>query len=127
MFQYRDERGVLSVFEELNGVPFRIRRAYCLAEVPDGASRGGHAHKAIDQLFIAISGSFELVLDDGVRSRSFVLDSSDRGVHVTPGIWRDLHSFTSDAVCLVLASEPYDEDDYIRDYSAFQEYVAGGK
>ena len=123
--QFRDHRGVLSVFEEFDGVPFRIRRVYCLSEVPPGASRGGHAHRAIHQFIIAISGSFDLVLNDGKQSKRICLNNSDHGVHVVPGIWRDLHNFVPGAICMVLASDLFREDDYIRDYSEFREYVMG--
>ena len=121
--QFRDHRGVLSVFEELDNVPFRIRRVYFLSDVPAGASRGGHAHKAIHQLFVAISGSFDLVLDDGKQSKSLSLNNSDQGIHVVPGIWRDLHNFAPGSICMVLASDLFREDDYIRDYSEFREFV----
>lgn len=125
--QFLDDRGVLSVFEEFNGVPFRIRRVFLLSEVPHGASRGGHAHKAIHQFVIAISGSFDLILNDGIRSKSVSLNNSDHGIHVVPGIWGDLYNFTSDAICMVLASDLFLEDDYIRDYSEFRKFVMSQK
>ena len=121
--KFRDDRGVLSVFEEFKGVPFRIRRVFFLSEIPHGASRGGHAHKAIHQFVIAISGGFDLVLDDGTESKSIFLDNSDHGVHVVPGVWGGLHNFTTGAICMVLASDLFREDDYIRNYSEFRKFV----
>lgn len=102
-------------------VPFEFRRVYYLYDVPGGAERGGHAHKALTQLIVAMSGSFDVVLNDGVGERRFHLNRSYFGLYVCPMIWRELDNFSSGAVCLVLASNFYDEDDYYRDYD---EYVA---
>ena len=100
-------------------VPFEFRRVYYLYDVPGGAERGGHAHKALTQLIVAMSGSFDVVLNDGVGERRFHLNRSYFGLYVCPMIWRELDNFSSGAVCLVLASNFYDEDDYYRDYDEY--------
>ena len=111
--------GNIAVIEEAVGVPFRIRRVYYLYGVPEGAERGGHAHRDLEQLLVAVSGRFDVVLDDGEARRSVPLASPDRGLYLPRMVWRELTGFSSGAVCLVLASEPYDEADYIRDYDEF--------
>lgn len=117
-----DERGNLSFVEENRHIPFTIKRLYWLYDVPGGAERGSHAHKTLYQLIIAASGSFQVVLDDGREKRSFFLNRSYQGLLVPPGLWRTLEDFSSGAVCMVLASELYDADDYIRDYQEFLEF-----
>lgn len=117
-----DPRGNLTVIEEGRDIPFDIRRVYYLYDVPGGESRGAHAHKKLYQLIIAASGSFTVTLDDGSDKRSFNLKRSYYGLLVVPGIWRDLDDFSSGSVLLCLASEHYDEKDYIRDYSDFLKY-----
>jgi len=116
-----DPRGSLSVVESDNQVPFDIKRVYYLYDVPGGASRGGHAHKNLHQLIIAVSGSFDVILDDGNNREVFQLNRSYKGLYVCPMVWRELENFTSGAVCLVLASDYYDESDYYRDYQEFVE------
>lgn len=103
-------------------MPFEVKRTYYLYDVPGGESRGGHAHKELSQLIIAASGSFTVTLDDGNVKRTFLLNRPYQGLYVVPGIWRTLDDFSSGAVCMVLASEGYTEDDYIRDYNNFIEY-----
>ena len=103
-------------------VPFDVKRVYYLYDVPGGESRGGHAHKALCQLIIAASGSFSVTLDDGKDKKTFVLNRPYQGLLVVPGIWRTLDDFSSGSVCMVLASEKYDEGDYIRDYKEFVNY-----
>ncbi len=103
-------------------MPFDIKRVYYLYDVPGGESRGAHAHKQLYQLIIAASGSFTVTLDDGINKKSFNLKRSYYGLLVVPGIWRDLDDFSSGSVLLCLASEHYDADDYIRNYSDFLEY-----
>lgn len=100
-------------------VPFDVRRVYYLYDVPGGVERGGHAHKTLSQLIVAASGSFTVTLNDGKARRSFCLNRPYEGLLVKPGIWRDLSDFSSGSVCLVLASEKYDADDYIRDFDEF--------
>ena len=118
----RDARGNLSFAENLSQIPFEIKRAYWLYDVPGGESRGSHAHKALQQLIIAASGSFRVTLDDGKEKLSFFLNKPYQGLYVPPGLWRDLDEFSSGSVCMVLASELYDADDYIRDYDEFLKY-----
>jgi hypothetical protein len=115
-----DPRGNLTFVESHNHVPFDIRRVYYLYDVPGGSDRGGHAHKALQQLIIAMSGSFDVVLDDGVKKQRYHLNRSYFGLYVCPMIWRELDNFSSGSVCLVLASALYEEDDYYRDYRAYQ-------
>ena len=112
-------QGNISVVENNKDVPFEIKRTYYLYDVPGGESRGAHAHKHLSQLIIAASGSFRVTLDDGNVKRSFFLNRPYQGLYVKPGIWRDLDDFSSGAVCMVLASELYEKEDYIRDYNSF--------
>jgi dTDP-4-dehydrorhamnose 3,5-epimerase-like enzyme len=121
-----DERGSLTVVEARKHIPFAIERIYYLYDVPEAGARGGHAHKQLEQLFIAMAGSFELVVDDGVGRKSFTLDQRHRGLYMPRMLWRELSHFSAGAVCLVLASLPYDENDYFRDYNQFLAAVRGG-
>jgi dTDP-4-dehydrorhamnose 3,5-epimerase-like enzyme len=114
-----DPRGNLTFVEGMNHIPFDIRRVYYLYDVPGGADRGGHAHKALQQLIIAMSGSFDVVLDDGAGKHRFHLNRSHYGLYVCPMMWRELDNFSSGSVCLVLASNLYDEADYYRNYAEF--------
>ena len=114
-----DPRGNLTFSEGMSLIPFEIARVYYLYDVPGGAERGGHAHKALHQLIIAMSGSFDVVLDDGYKRKRFHLNRSYFGLYVCPMIWRELDNFSSGSVCMVLASNLYDEDDYYRDYSDY--------
>jgi hypothetical protein len=114
-----DPRGNLTFIEGSRHIPFDIRRVYYLYDVPGGAERGGHAHKELHQLIIAISGSFDIHLDDGVSKKTIHMNRSYSGLYVCPMIWREIDNFTSGAVCMVLASDYYDELDYYRDYSQF--------
>ena len=100
-------------------LPFEVQRVYYLYDIPGGEVRGGHAHKELHQLIVAVSGSFDITLDDGKDKKTVSLNRPYHGLHVVPGIWRELSNFSSGAVCLVLASHKYDEPDYIRDYSQF--------
>jgi hypothetical protein len=115
-----EPRGNLTFIEANQHVPFPIQRVYYLYDVPGGAERGGHAHKALHQLIIAISGSFDVVLDDGHEKQRHHLNRSYFGLYVCPMIWRELDNFSSGSVCLVLASHHYDEDDYYRDYTEYR-------
>lgn len=116
---HSDRKGNLTVVQNGVTVPFDIKRVYYLYDVPGGESRGSHAHRELSQLIVAASGSFRVVLDDGSVKRSFILNRPYQGLLVKPGIWRDLDDFSSGAVCMVLASEVYLPEDYIRDYDAF--------
>ena len=115
----QDPRGNLTFIEGGSHVDFEIRRVYYLYDVPGGASRGGHAHKALHQLIVALSGSFDALLDDGQEKKTFHLNRSYKGLYVCPMIWRELSNFSSGSVCMVLASNRYDEADYYRDYDQF--------
>lgn len=121
--KHHREQGNITVVENNETVPFDVRRAYYLYDVPGGESRGGHAHKELSQLIIAASGSFNVTLDDGYDKRTFALNRPYQGLYVVPGIWRELDDFSSGSVCLVLASTKYDEADYIRDYSEFKKFI----
>ena len=116
---HSDRKGNLSVVENYISVPFDVKRTYYLYDVPGGESRGGHAHKGLHQLIVAVSGSFSVTLDDGNIKRTYTLNRPYQGLLVVPGIWRTLDDFSSGAVCMVLASEGYTEDDYIRSYEDF--------
>jgi hypothetical protein len=114
-----DARGNLTFIETERHVPFAIRRVFYLYDVPGGSLRAGHALKSCHQLIIAISGSFDVVLDDGAERRRFPLNRSHYGLYVTPLTWREIDNFSSNSVCLVLASAAYSESDYYRDYETF--------
>ena len=118
-----DPRGNLTFVEANRHIPFDIRRVYYLYDVPGGAERGGHAHKALHQLIIAMSGSFDIHLDDGFAKKTIHLNRSYNGLYVCPMIWREIDNFSSGAVCMVLASDYYDESDYYRDYALFNNDV----
>ena len=120
-----DPRGNLSPLYGGQHVPFAIKRVFYLYDIPGGADRGAHAHRALEQLIVAVSGSFVVTLDDGQRRRSVSLDRSYYGLYVPSMIWSAVTSFCSGAVCLVFASLHYDEGDYIRDYQEFVEIVGG--
>jgi hypothetical protein len=114
-----DPRGNLTFIEGGRHVPFAIKRVYYTYDVPGGSDRGAHAHKQLHQLIIAMSGSFDVVLDDGFEKKRFHLNRSYFGLYVCPMMWRELDNFSSGSVCLVLASELFDPDDYYRDYDLF--------
>jgi hypothetical protein len=115
-----DPRGNLTYVEGGNHIPFDIQRVFYLYDVPGGESRGGHAHRQLDQLIIAANGSFDVVVDDGVEQERFSLNRSYYGLHVPPMVWSHEENFSSGSVCLVLASLPYDEADYYRDYEDYR-------
>ncbi|BAY23078.1 hypothetical protein NIES2100_28420 [Calothrix sp. NIES-2100] len=115
----KDPRGNLTFVEGGKHIPFEIQRVYYLYDVPGGAERGGHAHKELQQLIIAMSGSFDVLLDDGTEKKRFYLNRSYYGLYICPMIWRELDNFSSGSVCMVLASNLYDEADYYRDYQEF--------
>lgn len=115
-----DPRGNLTVAEQLKEVPFEIKRVYWTYDVPGGESRGGHAHRRLYQLVVAMSGSFSVTLDDGHATQTYLLNHPWQGLLIGPGTWRTLEDFSSGAVCMVLASELFDLDDYIYDYDQFK-------
>lgn len=114
-----DPRGNLTFVESGRHIPFDIRRVYYLYDMPGGAERGGHAHKALHQLIIAMSGSFDIHLDDGYEKKTIHMNRSYYGLYVCPMIWREIDNFSSGAVCMALASDYYDEIDYYREYNQF--------
>ena len=114
-----DPRGNLCFVESTRHVPFEIQRVYYLYDVPSQSTRAGHAHKALHQLLIAVSGSFDVKLHDGRTEQTVTLNRPNRALHVGPMLWREIENFSSGSVCLVLASHPYDEADYIRDFDTF--------
>lgn len=119
-----EPRGNLTFIEAGRHVPFEIRRVYYLYDVPGGSERGGHAHKELRQLIVAMSGSFDVILDDGRQKQRFHLNRSYYGLYVCQMVWRELDNFSSGSVCLVLASNSYDESDYYRDYQDFLNALA---
>lgn len=112
--------GNLTALENNINIPFEVERIYYLYDVPGGVERGGHAHKELQQFIIAVSGSFDVLIDDGTNRKIIHLDRPYIGLHITPGIWRELLNFSSGSICFVLASHKYDEKDYIRTYENFK-------
>ena len=119
---HSDRKGNITVVENGITVPFDVKRVYYLYDIPGGEARGGHAHKELHQLIIAASGSFDVTIDDGNIKRTYLLNRSNIGLLVVPGIWRELNNFSGGSVCLVMASMLYDEADYIRGYDDFLQY-----
>lgn len=117
-----DKRGNLSVIEEYTDIPFKIARAFWIYDVPGGEARGGHAYKENEEFIVALSGSFDVVLDDGRERKVFSLNRSYYGLYVPKGVWREMNNFSTNSLALVLASKQYDENDYIRDYQQFKSY-----
>lgn len=111
--------GNITIVEGQNNIPFDVKRIYYLYDIPGGAGRGGHAHKELYQLIVASSGAFNVLLDDGENKKIVTLNRPDYGLMVVPGIWRELFEFSSGAICLVLASHKYDQNDYISEYEQF--------
>ena len=118
-----DHRGNLTFIENSRHTPFDIKRVYYLYDVPGGAARAAHGHKALHQLMIAMSGSFDVTLDDGTEKKKYHLNRSYSGIYIPPMMWRDLDNFSSGAVCMVLASDYFDESDYYRNYDDFVKAV----
>ena len=113
-----DIRGNLAFLQNDN-LPFELKRVYYLYDVPSSASRGGHSHKEQNEILIALSGSFEVIVNDGTTKKTFFLNKPNLGLYIKPGIWRELENFSSGAVCLVIASDVFEEEDYIREYDEF--------
>ena len=120
--KHHNTQGNISVIENETTIPFDVKRVYYLYDVPGGESRAGHAHKELQQLIVAASGSFDVTVNDGELKRTFTLNRPYHGLLIVPGIWREIDNFSSGSVCLVLASTLYDEDDYIRDYKEFKAF-----
>lgn len=117
--KFLDKRGNLSFIEEFKHIPFKIERTYWIYDVPGGERRGGHAYKENEEFIVALSGSFDVVLDDGNEKATYSLNRSYYGLYVPKGIWREMNNFSTNSLALILASTPYSEDDYIRDYSNY--------
>ena len=117
--KFLDARGNLSFIEQNNHIPFKIRRTYWLYDVPGGECRGGHAYKENQEFIVALSGSFDVVLDDGCTKNVYTLNRSYYGLYVPKGLWREMENFSTNALAMVLSSTDYDADDYIRDYDEF--------
>jgi hypothetical protein len=115
----KNRAGNLSSVENLNNIPFEIKRIYYIYDVPGGSDRGGHAHKDLEQFVIAVSGAFDVLLDDGINKTIFRLDRPNNALHIKKGIWRETRNFTSGSICMVIASNEYDLNDYIYDYETF--------
>jgi dTDP-4-dehydrorhamnose 3,5-epimerase-like enzyme len=117
--------GNITAVNNLNEIPFEVKRVYYLFDIPGGETRGGHGHKELHQLIVAASGSFDVVIDDGKIKKTISLNRPNYGLYITPGVWRDLNNFSSGAVLLVLASDIYKESDYLRSYNEFLQFANG--
>ena len=120
--KFADPRGNLSVIEEMKEIPFKIERTYWIYDVPGGECRGGHAYKENQEFIVAMSGSFDIILDDGKEIQTFHLNRSYYGLYVPKGLWREMDNFSTNSLALVLSSTKYDVNDYIRDYEVFKRY-----
>ena len=118
-----DPRGNLSFIEGENHIPFEIKRTYLIYDVPGGQVRGGHAYKELEEFIVALSGSFDVVLDDGKGKKTYSLNRSYYGLYVPKMVWRSMENFSTNALCMTLASTPYDKDDYLRDYNKFKKLI----
>ncbi len=118
-----DERGNLTFIEEENHIPFKIKRVYWIYDVPGGQKRGGHAFKEQQEFIVALSGSFDVAIDDGKQKQTFSLNRSYYGLYIPNGLWREMNNFSTNSLALVLSSTEFSEGDYIRDYAAFLKYV----
>ena len=125
--KFLDERGNLSFVEQFSHIPFEIKRTYWLYDVPGGECRGGHAYKENQELIIALSGSFDVILDDGNEKKTFQLNRSYYGLYVPKGLWREMENFSTNSLALVLSSTKYSEDDYVYDYDEFCRLKPDGK
>lgn len=122
--RHEHENGILTVAQNGGPVPFKVRRIFYIYDIPAGSSRGGHSHFCAEELIVAISGCFDVVVDDGHTSATVTLRNPSRGLYVPAGIWRSLSNFSSGAVCLVLTSEKFSEEDYVRDYNEFKKLTS---
>lgn len=121
LVQLGDERGSLIALDKLSGLPFDIKRVYYVFNTKSGVARGFHAHKKLHQMAVCLTGSCRMVLDDGVSRESVIMNSGSVGIDLPPMVWHEMHDFSADCILLVVASDYYDEDDYIRDYQEFKE------
>lgn len=124
--KFLDSRGNLSFIEEFKQIPFKIQRTYWIYDVPGGEHRGGHAYRENQEFIVALSGSFDVILNDGTDTTTWHLNRSYYGLYVPKGIWREMNNFSTNSLALILASTPYNPDDYIRSLSEFKEHVASG-
>jgi hypothetical protein len=124
---YQNRAGNISIIENNINLPFEVKRVFYIYDIPGGEDRGAHAHRKCHQFLVAVSGSFEIEMDDGTNTRTVVLNRPYYGLHVPPGIWAAEKGFSSGAVCLVLVSHLYDADDYIRNYNEFIKFKSGEK
>ena len=120
--KFLDARGNLSFIEQENHIPFKIERTYWIYDVPGGEKRGGHAYKENEELIVALSGSFDVIIDDGKEMKTFSLNRSYYGLYVPKGTWREMQNFSTNSLALILSSTKYDVNDYIRDYDEFKTY-----
>lgn len=118
--KFLDRRGNLSFIEELNHIPFKVKRVYWIYDVPGGELRGGHAYKENEEFIVALSGSLDISIDDGITKDVFSLNRSYNGLYIPKGYWREMSNFSTNSLALILASSPYDENDYIRSYDEFK-------
>ena len=125
--KFLDSRGNLSFIEQENHIPFVIRRTYWLYDVPGGESRGGHAYRENQEFIVALSGSFDVILDDGIEKQTFTLNRSYDGLYVPKGMWREMENFSTNSLALILSSTDYNANDYIRDYDEFIKLKKDGK
>ncbi len=125
--KFLDSRGNLSFIEQENHIPFVIRRTYWLYDVPGGESRGGHAYRENQEFIVALSGSFDVILDDGIEKQTFTLNRSYDGLYVPKGLWREMENFSTNSLALILSSTDYNANDYIRDYDEFIKLKKDGK
>jgi dTDP-4-dehydrorhamnose 3,5-epimerase-like enzyme len=125
--KFLDARGNLSFIEELHHIPFKVQRTYWLYDVPGGESRGGHAYRENEEFIVALSGSFDVVLDDGKERKTFSLNRSYYGLYVPKGLWREMDNFSTNSLALIMASTPFDICDYIYDYAEFKKIMSHEK
>ncbi len=123
LVRHFDPRGNLSVIEEYKDIPFKIQRSYWIYDVPGGEARGGHAYYENEEFIVALSGSFDVILDDGKEKKTFNLNRSYYGLYVPKGIWREMNNFSTNSLALILASTKYNENDYIRDFDEFRKAI----
>ena len=125
--KFLDARGNLSFVQQMDHIPFEIRRTYWLYDVPGGECRGGHAYEENQEFIVAMSGSFDVVLDDGTEKKTFTLNRSYYGLYVPKGLWREMDNFSTNSLALVLSSTDYDSNDYVRDYDVFLKMKKDGE